>query len=122
MESLSERLDLMPHFLGDLFYPMGAPIQADNCHFESVSLNDMKAKYYDSILNKKPAEALTDMQIKFLRQYIEYFIHAPLFELGNVQFEGFLNPLYEWIEKQPSSLKTIHKILHKCMDYGIDPF
>lgn len=98
----------MPTFLDEPFYPGGFPLPANKLFYNSngvtVSIEEMKLKYYEQ-------EASAE-EMALLKEYVLYFIGAPFFK---VDFES---------EAQEQYFKTqmsLDQILDLLLDAGIDP-
>lgn len=61
----------------------------------------------------------TDSQLKLLSEYLEYYIHAPCWDLPG----GFLGELEELRQssKTMRTEKEIHDWIFKALNVGIDP-
>lgn len=103
----------IPKWLGRPMYPGGFPLKTDQVSFENKTVQELFLKRTDDIYTKKVPPNFDEE--KFLKSYVLYYIHAPIFEDPN-------NPEYiqELINKDFDEMSFDDLIL-ECMDYGIDP-
>lgn len=98
-----EQLPMMPHYMGNLLYPSGAPIKPDSIQFDNKTMQDMLLAH-DQDLKKSEIEAA--------KQYMIYYANAPLFRLVETHSKMM----------QGLSLSMSRaEILDHLMDYGLDP-
>ncbi len=95
----------MPTFLGEPFYPGGAPLHPEKIQtLVGLTIEELKLKYWEDNATKEEQE--------ILKEYVLYFIGAPLF---NIQFE---NTAQEEYFREKMSLDDILDLL---LDAGLDP-
>lgn len=100
----AEQLPLAPRWLGELMYPGGAPIQKENHSYEGASV--------DKLFSQQCAKGnLTEDQIQFLKQYLIYYVNAPIFD----------SEFTDELRGKLSMDMDIFAMMDLCLDYGLDP-
>lgn len=100
----AEQLPLAPRWLGELMYPGGAPIPKDNHSYEGNSIRNL----FSRACSKGD---LTKDEEMFLKQYLIYYVHAPLFD------SDFTDELRSKLNLD----MEVFKMMDLCMEYGLDP-
>lgn len=59
-------------------------------------------------------------QIELVGNFIDYFIHAPVWDIQDNYFETELKDLRE-SSKKLTNRQEIHEWIHKAMEIGLDP-
>lgn len=94
---------LMPNFLGEPLYPGGFPVPAINIFFEGVSVEQLKLKYYQ--------QTASEEELEILKNYVLYFIGAPVFHL----------PFDNKEQEEEFKKMSLDDMLDLLLDAGIDP-
>lgn len=102
----------IPKWLGRPMYPGGIPLNMDQISFEGKTVREIYLKRCEDIVaNREPNEDGD----KFLCYYALYKVHAPIWLQAGEEYTNELR-------SQLSEEMTVDEIIHKCMEYGIDPF
>lgn len=99
-----EVIDITPKWLGMPMYPAGIPVKSWQINFEGETLQQMIDKFWDG--------KLEDEKHIYLKQYIKYYVSAPLFK------SEFTDELRKTLN---TKLLSIHEMVDECMEYGLDP-
>ncbi len=92
----------MPTFLGEPFYPHGCPIPPQNIEYGEQTI---QKKFLLHCEHKA-----TEEDENILKEYIHYYINAPMFELPNRLKNLDLKAI------------SLDQLIDECIDIGIDPF
>jgi len=121
-QELSAKIDYAPRLFGKLFYPapLGTPFPWKNM---SPTSSVVKSYYTGHKLTGGP---LDEEDIKILREYLIYFIHAPCWTniAMKTEDEEYCNTLLNR-RKESFELYTVDKIseyLNTLLEFGLDPF
>lgn len=105
----ADSLPFAPRWLGQLMYPGGVPVRPENVSFEGKSIQQL-------VFDRADGKEWSAEHTEFLKQYIIYYAHAPMYEL--------MNPYPEFIYELRESLSldmTVDELVDKCLEYGLDP-
>jgi hypothetical protein len=103
-------LDYVPTWLGRPNYPGGFPMRKDQISFGDKTYEEIYMKRVNDICKRHVPPDFDDEKI--LRNYVLYYIHAPIFQ------SEFLDELLEDGDLEDISLD---RLIMKCLDYGLDP-
>jgi len=111
-------LQFIPSFLGQPMYPGGFPVKPEQCNYEGKSAQELFFQPVD--VPGKVAKLLTEDEAEFLRQYLIYYIHAPI-------WMSYPMDAIERVRADSFKLKADHDeislfIINELLDLGIDPF
>mgnify|MGYP005712045967 FL=1 len=131
-EDLMEAIPYMPRWMDRLLYPNGFPLPPRQIIHVSEALDN----YYRWIgeqaktvkgefkANKSKRVILSSDDIEMLKQYIIYYIHAPLWLRTNA-YEPDENPIQEFRRTCLSRIKdldTLRDFKYDLLHVGLDPF
>lgn len=116
----TEDLPLMPKWPGvGLLYPGGAPIQMENIRYGGKTYEQMKRDFIMFRVGK--GQALQDIELEILRQWLVYYVHSPLFNMDD-EMRRFNKPLRKLAWEIKPTAEGINDFLHEAINYGLDPF
>lgn len=100
------QIDFYPKWLGQPMYPGGIPLKPEQVKYEGRSVRDI---YYD---NCDGDDGIPERDEKCIRDYIIYYINAPIFQ----------SEFTEELTQNPELVKlSLDDLIIKCLEYGIDP-
>jgi hypothetical protein len=103
----------IPKMLGRPLYPGGAALPKESVTWDDKNVQEIYFKRVDDISNKiKPNKD----EEKFLKYYVLYYIHAPIFRCDKAMQEYMDELLNQDLMKL-----SLDDLIMKCMEYGIDP-
>jgi hypothetical protein len=123
-EQLSD-LQFIPKWLDEPVYRGGFPMQPDDFNVEThrkiKSIRERIGEYYleciddEGNLKQNPPLSKTDFQV--LRQWLIYYLHAPIWTLHAV-------PEFEELKAKAfaiTSWQDFQNVAHDCLEFGLDP-
>lgn len=99
----------IPKWLGRPMYPGGFPLLMEQISYGDKNVEEIWRKYLDDTVEKKQKPSSDD--VKFLKYYIIYYVHAPIFH------SEFTQDLRDRINENMS----LDEMISLCMEYGLDP-
>lgn len=122
-----EVLPFMPKWLGEPMYPAGFPFQPEDFNVQtglggrSATLRERINEYYLECLDEKGGildnPPLSDDDFQVLRQWVIYFLNAPIWSLHGT-------PDFERLKAKAltvSSWRALNEVAHDCLEFGLAP-
>lgn len=114
-EALYE-LPFVPKMLGSVMYPGGFPVKPENISFNDHTVQEWFLKHCEAVTKRVPPDLDGE---ELLRQYVLYYIHAPIWQAGPDGGEFIREELLDRGDLEEMGLD---KLIDYCMNYGLDPF